>query len=130
MSTIFDCQCSEEVGDTLHHVAPGLSVLAQLYNHEGGWMDRMTPALLSGIDVIRMWIRNIVNTHKLENLQNIENIDIHAIAIKWADPLAFNRMSPTRPQGPNELISPQDVDADLRPLLSGRTQSLIPWMQG
>ncbi len=29
---------------------PGLSVLAQLYNHEGGWMDRMTPALLSGID--------------------------------------------------------------------------------
>ena len=29
---------------------PGLRVLAQLYNHQGGWMDRTTADLLSGLD--------------------------------------------------------------------------------
>lgn len=29
---------------------PGLRILAQLYNHEGGWIDRTTSALLKGLD--------------------------------------------------------------------------------
>lgn len=34
----------------LRHRFPGLRVLAQLYNHEGGWLDRTTPSLLEGLD--------------------------------------------------------------------------------
>ncbi len=35
---------------TMKREFPGLRVLAQLYNHEGGWMDRTTADLLSGLD--------------------------------------------------------------------------------